>query len=146
MPQLLVSLAVQWVVLQGSVVSPFISIQESVFPDGSRPLACMHAKSLRLLSDCATPWTVAHQAPLSMGFSRQEYWSGLSCPPPGDFPDPGIKPASLTSPTLAGMFFTTSAPWEAPRATLSPVNFQLCPPAPWTPSADQLVLLPTFGS
>ena len=41
-----------------------------------------------------TPWTVAHQAPLSMGFSRQEYWSGLPCPPPGDLPDPGIKPRS----------------------------------------------------
>ena len=44
-----------------------------------------------------TPRTVAHQALLSMGFSRQEYWSGLLCPPPGDLPDPGIKPASLTS-------------------------------------------------
>ena len=41
-----------------------------------------------------TPWTVAHQAPLSMGFSRQEYWSGLLCPPPGDLPNPGIKPRS----------------------------------------------------
>ena len=44
----------------------------------------------------ATPWTIAHQAPLSMGFSRQEYWSGLPCPPPGDLPNPGIKPVSLT--------------------------------------------------
>ena len=42
----------------------------------------------------ATPWTVAHQAPLSMGFSRQEYWSGLPFPSPGDLPDPGIKPSS----------------------------------------------------
>ena len=41
-----------------------------------------------------TPWTAAGQAPLSMGFSRQEYWSGFSCPPPGDLPNPGIKPAS----------------------------------------------------
>ena len=41
-----------------------------------------------------TLWPVAHQAPLSMGFSRQEYWSGLPCPPPGDLPDPGIKPGS----------------------------------------------------
>ena len=47
----------------------------------------------------ATPWTVACQAPLSMGFSRQEYWIGLPCPPPGDLPDPEIKPASLKSPT-----------------------------------------------
>ena len=61
----------------------------------------------------ATPWTVAHQAPPSMGFSRQEYWSGLPCPPSGDLPDPGIKPAFFTSPALAGGFFTTSATWEA---------------------------------
>ena len=46
-------------------------------------------------------------------FSRQEYWSELQCPPPGDLPDPGIEPASLTSPALAGRFFTTSATWEA---------------------------------
>ena len=56
-----------------------------------------------------TPWTVACQAPLSMGFSRQEYWSGLPCPPPGDLPDPGIEPSSLMSPASAGGFFTTSA-------------------------------------
>ena len=55
-----------------------------------------------------TLWTVARQAPLSMGFSRQEYWSGLPCPAPGDLPDPGIEPTSLTSPALAGTFFITS--------------------------------------
>ena len=60
-----------------------------------------------------TIWTVACQAPLSMGFSRQEYWSGLPYPPPGDLSDPGIEPASLMSPSLAGGFFTTSATWEA---------------------------------
>ena len=54
-----------------------------------------------------TPWTVAHQAPLSMGFSRQEYWSGLPFPPPGDLPDPGIEPTSSASLALAGGFFTT---------------------------------------
>ena len=59
-----------------------------------------------------TPCTIAHQAPPSMGFSRQKYWSGLPCPPPGDFPDPGIEPLSLTSSALAGGFFTTSATWE----------------------------------
>ena len=59
------------------------------------------------------PWTVAHQAPLSMGFSRQEYWSGLPCPPPGAPPEPGIKPRSLMSPALASGFFTTNATWEA---------------------------------
>ena len=57
----------------------------------------------------ATQWTVAPQAPLSMGFSRQEYWSGLPFPPPGDRPNPGIEPSrSLTSPALAGGFFTTA--------------------------------------
>ena len=60
-----------------------------------------------------TLWTVAHQVPLPMGFSRQEYWSGLPCPPPGDLPEPGIKPTSLTSPALAGGFFITSASWKA---------------------------------
>ena len=60
-----------------------------------------------------TLWTIAHQAPLSMGFSRQEHWSGLPCPSPGDLPKPGIKPMSLTSPALASGFFTTSATWEA---------------------------------
>ena len=53
---------------------------------------------------------VVHQAPLSMGFPRQEYWSGLPCPPPGDFPDLGIKPTSLTSAALAAGFFTTEPP------------------------------------
>ena len=60
-----------------------------------------------------TPWTVACQMPLSMEFSRQEYWSGLSFPPPGDLPDSGIKPTSLMSPALAGGFFATSTTWEA---------------------------------
>ena len=55
-----------------------------------------------------TPWTVAHQAPLSMKFSRQEYWCGLPCPP-GDPPNAGIKPTPLMSPALAGRFFTSSA-------------------------------------
>ena len=53
--------------------------------------------------DFATPWTTARQAPLSTGFSRQDNWNGLPCPPPGDIPDPGIKPTSLKSPALAGM-------------------------------------------
>ena len=57
------------------------------------------------------PWTVAHQAPLSMGFSRQNYWSGLPFPPPGDLPK--VKPPSLISPALPGWFFSTSITWEA---------------------------------
>ena len=60
-----------------------------------------------------TLWAVAHQAPLSMGFSRQEYWSGLLFLPPGDRPDPGIQPTSLKFPTSAGRFFTTSGTWKA---------------------------------
>ena len=60
-----------------------------------------------------TLWTVARQVPLCMGFFRQEYWSGLSRPPPGDFPDPGLEPSSLMSHVLAGGFFTTSATREA---------------------------------
>ena len=57
-----------------------------------------------------TPWTIAHQAPLSMRFSRQDYWSGLPFPSPGDLPDPRIKPVS---PALAGRFFTTELPGKA---------------------------------
>ena len=59
-----------------------------------------------------TPWTVARQAPLSVVFSRQEYWSVLPRSLPGDLPDPGIEPASLVSPALAGGFFTTEPPGE----------------------------------
>ena len=58
------------------------------------------------------PWTVAHQAPLSIGFSRQDYWSRLPCPAPGDLPNPGIELMSLMSPVLAGGFFTISTTWE----------------------------------
>ena len=61
--------------------------------------------------------TIAHQAPLSMGIAMQEYWSGLSCPPQGDLPDPGIEPISLMVPVSAGRFFTTRATWEAHRTT-----------------------------
>ena len=60
-----------------------------------------------------TRWIAAHQAPLSMGFSRQGYWTGLPCPPSGDLTDPEIKPMSLASPTLAREFFTTSTTREA---------------------------------
>ena len=72
----------------------------------------MHALSLSQVQlfydpmDCS-PWTVARQAPLSMGFSRQEYWSGLPFPSPGELPHPGLEPGS---PALAGRFFTTEPP------------------------------------
>ena len=79
----------------------------SVSP-GSRGV-CVPAKSLSRVWPFETLWAVAHEAPLSMGFSRQEYWSGLPCPSPGDLPDPRIEPASLMSPALAGRFCTTGA-------------------------------------
>ena len=73
----------------------------------------MHVCALKSLARLfATPWTVACQGPLSMGLSRQTYWSRLPCPPPGDLPDPGTEPTSLTSPLLAGGFFSTCATWE----------------------------------
>ena len=59
---------------------------------------------------CTTPWTVAHQAPLSMEFSRQEYWSGLPCPSAGALPDPGIDHTSPEAPALEGKFSTTEPP------------------------------------
>ena len=62
-----------------------------------------------VISD-SLPWTVAHQAPLSMGFFRQEYWSGLQFPHPGELPDQGIEPMSPASPPLAGGLFTTVPP------------------------------------
>ena len=72
----------------------------------------MHAKSLQSCLILCDPMDCS-QAPLSMGFSRQEYWSGLPFPPPGDLPNLGIEPASLMSPALVNRFFTTSATWEA---------------------------------
>ena len=72
------------------------------------PLNCVSRVQLFV-----TPWTVACQAPLSMGFSRKEYWSGLPFPPSQNLPDLGIELTSLMSPTLAGGFFTTNASWEA---------------------------------
>ena len=68
------------------------------------------AESLSRVRLFGTPWTIAHQAPLSMEFSRQEYWSGLPFPPPDDIPDPGTEPVSTESPTLAHGFFTTELP------------------------------------
>ena len=66
---------------------------------------CVWAKYVQLF---VTLWTIAHQAPLPMKFSKQKYWSGLQWPSPGYLPDPGIDPISLISPALAGGFFTTS--------------------------------------
>ena len=75
----------------------------------------VHARMCaKLIQLCLTLWLcVACQAPLCMGFPRHEYWSGLSCPPPGDLLNPGTELQFLMSPALAGGFFTTSAAWEA---------------------------------
>ena len=77
----------------------------------------VHACMLSWVQLFATLWTVACQAPLSVEYSRQEYWSGLLCPPPGNLPDPGIEPTSLASPALADgffffFFFYHRAAWE----------------------------------
>ena len=72
----------------------------------------MCVQSLSSVRLFVTPGTAACQVPLSIGFSRQEYWSGLPFLTPGDLPDPGIEPMSLVSPALAGGFFTTRAAWE----------------------------------
>ena len=73
---------------------------------------CICAQLLSPVQLFETPWTVACQAPLSMEFSRQEYWSGLQFPSPGGLPNPGTEPRSLVFPALAGGFFTTSTIWE----------------------------------
>ena len=81
-------------------------------PSRHRPVRTACARMLSCISSVqlfVAPWTVACQAPLSMGFPRQQYRSGLPCPSPRDLPYPGIKPMSLASPALAGRFFTTSA-------------------------------------
>ena len=80
--------------------------------------------SRSVMWDSATPWTVARQAPLCMGFSSQEYWSGFPFPTLGDLPDPGNEPGSLVSPALAGGFFIT----EPPGKTLGgwPEPFSSC--------------------
>ena len=75
------------------------------------------AQLLSCVQFFVTPWTVAHKAPLSMGLSRQEHWSGLPFPPPGDLPNAGIKSALPLSPALAGRAFTTRPPGK-PKYTL----------------------------
>ena len=96
-----------------------------------------------------TLWTVARQAPLSMGFPRQGCWSGLPFPPPGHLPDPGIEPASLASPALAGGFFTTGATWEDSLSNVMLILIQkqthflpLPAPSPLSPASRGLILLP----
>ena len=111
----------------GSVLSRRDWGEGRVTPKG-RPLILLSCVLSRVQL-FVTPWTIARQAPLSVGSSRQEYWSGLPCPPPGDLPNPGIEPASPTSPVLTGGFFYHSISWEALillSVQFSPVA-QLCP-------------------
>ena len=89
---------------------------------------CVHAQLLSQVHLFSTPWPVAHQDPLSMGFSRQQYWNGLSCPPPGDLPDPGIKPTSLTLHWQAG-----SLPAAPPGKPLAVYTFYLLELLFWLP-------------
>ena len=91
----------------GSVLSKRDWEKGRVTPKG-RPLNLLSCVLSRVQL-FGTPWTIARQAPLSMGSSRQEYWSGLPCPPPGDLPHPGIETVSLRSPAPTAGFFTTSA-------------------------------------
>ena len=83
--------------------------------------ACMLSRVRLFL----TLWTVLCQAPLPMEFSKQEYWDGLPFPSPEDLPNPGMEPASLVSPALAGRFFTTSATWEAPASCFRATDITL---------------------
>ena len=103
----------------------YVSVESNLFffPFGFLQLnkctRCRNSVVVQSLSGvqlCETPWTVAHQAPLSTEFSRQEHWSGLSFPTPGDLPVPGVEPAS---PALAGAFFTTELSGEPCRDSVA---------------------------
>ena len=99
-----------------SVINSKQSVEDRV-SSAALNKSCMCVKLFR---SCLTVilWTVACPAPLSMGFSRQVYQSGLSFPSPGNLANPGIEPTSLMSPALAGQFFTTGTTWEAPKQIL----------------------------
>ena len=95
-----------------------LSRQQTRSRDTTAPSGTQAARSVQSLQSCLTLCTgvdyIPHQATLSMGFSNQDCWSGLPCPPPRNLPHPGIEPAPVRTPALAGEFFTTSATWEAP--------------------------------
>ena len=98
---------------------------------------CAHAHmgvhTHSVMSDSVTPWTVAHQAPLSMKFSRQENWSGLPFSPPGDLPNPGIKLTSLLSSALQANSLPWSH-WGSPLITISGLYNLVSPGWPFLPS------------
>ena len=95
------------------------SHQVYIFLPCTRDWKHIHVHVLSCVLLFVTPWTVARQAPLLMGFSRQEYWSGPPFPSPGDLPNPGIKPVS---PALAGKFFTTEPPEKPKEVYVSFIN------------------------
>ena len=110
-----------------SSVIPFSSCPQSFPASGFFPMSRLFAVLGDILCVCVcvrcrfscdqlfvTLWTITHQAPLSMEFSRQEYWSGLPCPPSGDLPDRGIEPTSLMSPALVGRSFLPLVPPRKP--------------------------------
>ena len=116
-----------WILLYcNTITNFFVSLTLSIYLRG---FLWVYAQSLSWVQLFAAPWTVAHQAPLSMGFSGQEHWSGLPCPPPGDLPSPGVEPASLVSSALAGRFFTPAPPGKPiPREATSEfaLSYLLC--------------------
>ena len=83
---------------------------------------CVCVPGCSVVSNSAIPWTIAHQAPLSMGFPRQEYWSGSPFPSPEDLPDSEIESASLASPVLAGGFFTNVSPGKPKVHSCTNIN------------------------
>ena len=96
---------------------------------GYRSAACVSAKSLQSCPTLCNPVDCSPPGSSVRGFSRLEYWSGVPCPPPGNRPNPGIKPASLMPPALTGGFVTTSATWEAhksPAAEFKPKCAFVC--------------------
>ena len=107
-------------------------------------------QSLILVPHFATPWTVAHQSPLSMGFPRQEYWSGLAFPPPGNLLHPGIKPASLAQQVNSiplshlGNPPHSLAPRQNHTFPVLPVSLALCLPFPVNPDSILICFLSHF--
>ena len=97
-------------------------LETPCFQQGRAMQTVVLGVNTQLCPTLCAPWTAARQSPLSVEFSRREYWSGLPFPPPGDLPDPGIDPESLASPALAGGFFSTGATWEAACNSGHPVN------------------------
>ena len=136
------SLVVQWLRLDTSTARGM-----GLIPGQGRshiPPACVHAKSLQLGPTLCNPTVcVVHQAPRSMRFSRQEYWSGLPFPPPGDLPNPGIEPVSLMFPASAGGFLTTEPPGQPKRILLPKIGrmyLEQC-----SSTGDPVALQGTFG-